>query len=334
MRRTVLTSEAKEALRKTVRGLRSMLLHEFGDALRREYRLDFSIEKAKLPEARRCRRERLDAWLEEQERATPPKKKKDKAELRKRCLAAVVKEAGHTLLNRLVLLRILEHHGVVSPAVVSGGWDSPAYEHEFVHYAGPLAGDDSRGYRVLLETVFAELALDLPGLFGPVGLTSLVPIHAAVLRDVVTALNDRALDRAWGDDTTLGWVYQYWNDPEREALDAKIAGGGKIEPHEIASKTQMFTERYMVEWLLQNSLGLTWLCMCKKHGWTAEAKRVLPVLEERRADWRKKRDAGEVALDALMPISGELEEHWKYYVQQPLPDDALAQAPASVRELR
>ena len=42
---------------------------------------------------------------------------------------------------------------------------------------------------------------------------------------------------------TLGWVYQYWNDPEREALDAKLNGGGKVEPHEIASKTQMFTER-------------------------------------------------------------------------------------------
>ncbi len=38
---------------------------------------------------------------------------------------------------------------------------------------------------------------------------------------------------------TLGWVYQYWNEPEREALDAKINDGGKIEPHEIASKTQI-----------------------------------------------------------------------------------------------
>jgi len=56
------------------------------------------------------------------------------------------------------------------------------------------------------------------------------------------------------------------------ALDEKINASGKIEPHEIASKTQMFTERYMVEWLLQNSLGLTWLCMCRKHGWTADAE--------------------------------------------------------------
>ena len=68
-------------------------------------------------------------------------------------------------------------------------------------------------------------------------------------------LNKEELQGCWGDDMTLGWIYQYWNDLERERLDAKINDGGKIEPHEIASKTQMFTERYMVYWMLQNSLG-------------------------------------------------------------------------------
>ena len=30
------------------------------------------------------------------------------------------------------------------------------------------------------------------------------------------------LASCWTDDMTLGWVYQYWNDPERaKALDAK-----------------------------------------------------------------------------------------------------------------
>src|SRR5205823_4962710 len=151
---------------------------------------------------------------------------------------------------------------------------------------------------------------------GNVGLTALFPVPASTLRAVIDALNDPALASAWGDDMTLGWVYQYWNDPEREALDAKIAGGGKIEPHEIAKKTQMFTERYMVEWLLQNSVGFTWLCICKKNGWTADAERVLTDLDARRAAWRQKREAGGVALDALMPIAPGLEADWKYYVPQ------------------
>ena len=39
---------------------------------------------------------------------------------------------------------------------------------------------------------------------------------------MVEALDDPELASAWTDDTTLGWVYQYWNDPEREALDAAL----------------------------------------------------------------------------------------------------------------
>jgi hypothetical protein len=326
---TLLTSEAKEALRKTVRGLRAHLLEQLTEAVKGEYRLDVAAAKAKLPEARRCRRERLELWIDEQIRSAG-KTKADSA----RFLRDAVKEAAHTLVNRLVLVRILEHHGLIDPAVVTRGWSSAAYEQEFAHYAGPLAQDDTRGYRDLLGVVFAELALELPGLFGPVGLTPLFPVPAGTLREVVTALNEPALDSAWGDDTTLGWIYQYWNDPEREALDAKIAGGGKIEPNEIASKTQMFTERYMVEWLLHNSLGLTWLSICKKNGWTADAEAVLPVLDARRAAWRTRREAGEVALDALMPIEGALENAWKYYVPQPVPEDAVASAPTSIREVK
>lgn len=333
-RQTFLDSSAKDALRKTVRRLRGLLLDQLYEAARGEYRLDASVDKAKLPEARRARRQRLEAWLDEHERALRAKKGVKAAELRRRALDQAVKEAAHTWLNRLVFLRILEHHGLSKPAVVTAAWKSPGYANEFARYAGPLGQDESLGMLPLLRAIFAEHALELPGLFGPVGLTELFPMPAAALRETIEALNDEALDRAWGDDTTLGWVYQYWNDPERETLDAKIAGGGKIEPHEIASKTQMFTERYMVEWLLQNSLGLTWLCICKKHGWQPEAEPVLATLEARRAAFRKRREAGEVPADALMPIESGLENAWKYYVLQPIPADAVEKAPASIRDLK
>lgn len=139
----------------------------------------------------------------------------------------------------------------------------------------------------------------------------------------------------WADDMTLGWVYQYWNDPERERLDAKINDGGKIEPHEIASKTQMFTERYMVDWMLQNSLGLMWFTLCKKNGWAPEVQTngTLQRLEERRIDWRAKRAAGEVSLTELMPLESEEERRWAYFLPgQEIPDEAVELAPASVRE--
>src|SRR4029079_18908787 len=138
-------------------------------------------------------------------------------------------------------------------------------------------------------------------------------------RGVVEALDEPELESCWTDDMTLGWVYQYWNDPERDALDRKINEGGKIEPHEIASKTQMFTERYMVDWLLQNSLGPMWLAMCRKQLWTPDvaANGTLDELETRRIEFRKQRDAGDVSLTELMPLQSDTERLWAYYVPQP-----------------
>ena len=232
---TLLDSATKEVLRKTIRGLREKLVAELSQAAKSEYHLDVSLDKAQLPEARRCRRERLEAWLDEQIRgataepqargAAAKKGKASKAasagkgkasnagtkgkkgtkgrarqsvgELRARFLGQAVTEAAHTLVNRLAFLRILEHHGVLRPALITGGSKSAAYEQEFVHYAGPLAsstlsGDDTRGYRELLEVVFAEYALELPGLFGPVGLTPLFPIPARTLGFVARRMGFRA----------------------------------------------------------------------------------------------------------------------------------------------
>lgn len=341
----MLTTEAKKLLADTIRGtkqdpekgIRARLLRAIHDEADRQYRLSVPIEQAGLDETHRRRRERIEAWIEERARATKPKNKAEHKATTERLLAQAEKEAAATLVNRLVLLRHLEALGLSKPAVVTGGWSSKGYR-EFREFAPTLCTngttDATEGYATLLQLLFDELAVDLPGLFGDVGLTRLFPVPAAPLRDVVERFDDPELVSAWTDDTTLGWVYQYWNDPDREALDAKINDGGKIEPHEIASKTQMFTERYMVDWLLQNSLGLTWLALCKKRGWTADAERVLPVLDARRADWRQKREAGDVALDALMPTEGELEEHWKYYVPQPLPEDAVEKAPSSVRAIK
>ena len=337
-----MTPDAKRALSTTIRALRARLLQDLHAATESAYRLSIRrLQDAGLDAvaATKRRRERLEAWIAEQERSEAAKGKAARSceEFR----AEAEKEAAYTLLNRLVILRLMEAPGpegkpLRAPAVVTGGWESRAYQ-DFRQLAPALVREDeSEGYAFLLRLVFEDLAGELPGLYGPVGVADLIPIPTATLRHVIEELDKPELASCWTDDMTLGWVYQYWNDPAREALDAKLNGGGKLEPHEIASKTQMFTERYMVDWLLQNSLGPMWLAMCKKHGWTpaAEADGTLQRLEERRAEWRAKREAGEVSLTDLMPLHTDMERRWAYYVPQPIPADAVDHAPDSVRTLK
>ncbi|BAY19887.1 hypothetical protein NIES21_57570 (plasmid) [Anabaenopsis circularis NIES-21] len=330
-----LTPEAKSKLSSTIRALRERLLTDLQNAIESTYRLSIkTLNKAGLAEEQQVKRQRLEQWLDEQSRSQG-KSKKQESEIRDRYLKTAVKLAAATLLNRLVVIKQMEAQGLIKPAVLTGGWQSRGYR-EFRDFAPDLCKDETEGYGTLLQLLYDELAQELPGLFGNVGVTALFPIPASTLRAAIEALDAADLKDVWLDDTTLGWVYQYWNDPEREALDAKLNGGGKVEPHEIASKTQMFTERYMVEWLLHNSLGQMWLAICKKHGWTAEveADGTLARLEARRKEWREKRERGEVALDALMPIEPGIEENWKYWVPQPLTADAVTHAPETVRSLK
>ncbi|MEU2423696.1 BREX-6 system adenine-specific DNA-methyltransferase PglX [Streptomyces sp. NPDC007851] len=335
-----MTSDAKRALSTTIQSLRARLLEDLHAATETAYRLSVHARDAGLDEAARARRGRLEEWVAEQLRAQGTAKAKgDRSADDFRREAE--KQAAYTLLNRLVMLRLMEAPGpsgkpLRAPAVVTGGWESRAYR-DFRQLAPELVrGDETEGYAFLLRLTFEDLATELPGLYGPAGVADLVPIPAATLRHVIDALNTEALETCWTDDMTLGWIYQYWNDPERLALDDKLNGGGKVEPHEVASKTQMFTERYMVDWLLQNSLGPTWLAMCQKHGWTPEvqADGTLDRLEERRAEWRAKRASLEVPLTDLMPLHTDGERRWAYYVPQPIPEDAVAQAPETVRELK
>ena len=269
-----MTSEAKHALAATIRSLRTRLLADLHDATESAYRLALPARDAGLDEAARARRGRLAAWLDEQVRAqgsAGAKGDRTAADFRREA----EKQAAYTLLNRLVLLRLMEAPGPSGAPlreipVVTGGWESHGYQTFRQLAPGIARGDETEGYAFLLRLVFEDLATELPGLYGPAGVADLVPVPAGALRHVIDALNAPALESCWTDDMTLGWVYQYWNDPEREALDDKLNGGGKVEPHEIASKTQMFTERYMVDWLLQNSLGPMWLAICQRHGWTPE----------------------------------------------------------------
>lgn len=239
---TKLIPQAKSRLSTTIRTLRERMVRDIRDAAEQEFHLSVRIADAGLSESARIRRGRLEGYIDERVRAEKPKNENARAELRERVLREEVTKKAGTLLNRLVLVRHMEALEPVKPPVVTKGYSSKGYR-EFREFAPALLEDETEGYAYLLQLLFDELAVDLPGLFGNVGVGSLFRVPASTLREVVEQLNSDELESAWTDDTTLGWVYQYWNDPEREALDAKINDGGKIEPHEIASKTQMYTER-------------------------------------------------------------------------------------------
>jgi len=56
-------------------------------------------------------------------------------------------------------------------------------------------------------------------------------------------------------DDTLGWMYQFWQTKRKQEV---IKSGQKIGGEDLATVTQLFTEHYMVQFLLENSLVAWW----------------------------------------------------------------------------
>ena len=56
-------------------------------------------------------------------------------------------------------------------------------------------------------------------------------------------------------DDSLGWVYQFWQAERKEEVNRS---GKKIGAEELPAVTQLFTEDYMVLFLLHNTLGAWW----------------------------------------------------------------------------
>ncbi|TIS71275.1 MAG: SAM-dependent methyltransferase, partial [Mesorhizobium sp.] len=62
-------------------------------------------------------------------------------------------------------------------------------------------------------------------------------------------------DDVFQAEDSLGWTYQFWRAAEKDAVNRK---GDKIGVDEISPVTQLFTEPYMVRFLLHNTLGAWW----------------------------------------------------------------------------
>lgn len=94
----------------------------------------------------------------------------------------------------------------------------------------------------------------LPGIFrldDPCVQLRLAPEGRQELERIVAGLPPAVFTA----DDALGWVYQFW---QKEKKDEVNASERKIGGADLGPVTQLFTENYMVRFLLENSLGAWW----------------------------------------------------------------------------
>ncbi len=210
---------------------------------------------AHLDEAERATAERLRERIRYLVQSHPETTKPDAA-----AVSRLAREQAFTVLNRLAAVRMAEKRGLIIESVGQGYQSRGFKVYETV--AGSGLGDAYHRYRRYLFCLFDELAVDLGVLFDrrlPSGL--LFPREKALL-DLLALLNAPELDALWGEDETIGWIYQYYND-ETERKKMREESSAPRNSRKLAVRNQFFTPRYVVEFLTDNTLGRLWYEMTR-----------------------------------------------------------------------
>jgi 23S rRNA G2445 N2-methylase RlmL len=238
------------ALSKATQAARILLEVEFQEQLEGTFdiRLDGTIPAngpPSLSPAERHTRIEIHEALETEHEAGPAAQ-----------IQAFVREAAFTTLNRFVALKLLEARDLVQECV-SEGVRSKGFG-EFGLLAPGLADLSDQGYRLYLESLFDEISTEVGVLFDRLAPGSLLWPRRRALQELLDILNHPDLGACWAEDESIGWVYQYFNSADERRALRKVAKSGPRNSRELAVLNQFFTPRYVVEFLVDNTLGRLW----------------------------------------------------------------------------
>jgi hypothetical protein len=169
-----------------------------------------------------------------------------------------VRDAAFTTINRFVALKMLEARDLVQECITKG--DQSTGYREFCGLASGLALlPEAAGYRLYIESLFDELSTEVKVLFDRHDPASVLWPRRQSFEALLDVFNNTELSEVWGEDETIGWVYQYFNssDERREMRESHAPKTGR----DLAVRNQFFTPRYVVEFLVQNTLGALWIEM-------------------------------------------------------------------------
>jgi hypothetical protein len=286
--------DTRNAIQRATQSVRAILEREVAQQLEGIYdiRIDGTIPSAPgahLDQAQRLKREKLVAAVTHHAASG-----RTQAE----AVGDYLRESAFTTLNRFVALKMLEARELVQECVSRG--DQSSGFREFCGLAPGLVQLLDQGYHLYLESIFDEIGQEVGILFDRRDPSSLISPRRQALTELLEILNDRELARVWGDDETIGWVYQFFNssDERRQMRDESSAPRNS---RELAVRNQFFTPRYVVRFLVDNTLARSWWQM---RGGDTQLTEICEFLVLDNADelTRQKKDPREITI--LDPACG------------------------------
>ena len=202
----------------------------------------------------------------------------------KKCFNEFVEEIAYTWFNRIIAIRFMEVNDYIPDGIRILSSDrendrEPQIIREVFDTDLKFSNDEKNNVYKLkeenkIEELFKFLFIKkcnklneiLPELFEEAEDYSelLLPIsindEEGILRKLVDEVPEESFDvEKEGQIEVIGWLYQYYNEEKKKEVDLKTKKGKKVEQDDIPAKTQLFTPKWIVKYMVENSLGNLWL---------------------------------------------------------------------------
>ncbi|WP_240869630.1 BREX-1 system adenine-specific DNA-methyltransferase PglX [Cylindrospermopsis raciborskii] len=193
-------------------------------------------------------------------------------------LDILIEEIAYTWFNRLVALRFMEVKGYIGRVLSSSDRSlvdpDILRDRDSIADTGEIAGinretlkkwedlaskqtnPDEYLYRQLLLAQCQSLSSSIPALFDTKYPALFLPVNLLGQDSIVGRLVKEIAQEDWEDIEIVGWLYQFYIS---ERKDQVIGAKSKIEAKDIPAATQLFTPRWIVQYMVENSLGRLWL---------------------------------------------------------------------------
>lgn len=178
---------------------------------------------------------------------------------KKEALISYIREVTYTYLNRIAALRVMEVRGLMDEVLVQRDeYSNRSYGHRnFFEIAREFCKSQSdEGLSYFISLIFNEITSDIGLLFNTDDEYSIIGPSNQALVEIIRLLTTDIDEESWHQDEIIGWIYQYFNEEEKDDVFNRLYNKKeKIKSIDIPAATQLFTPDWIVDWIVNNSLG-------------------------------------------------------------------------------
>ena len=199
-------------------------------------------------------------------------------EVNKKGFEQVIEEVAYTWFNRIIAIRFMEinEYLPVKVRILSSdieGKTEPDVLTDIYNYVEELNLDsdnvfnlkEAHKYEELFKYIFVKecnnLGQLMPQVFEKIGdftellLPDQLLSSGSIIRDLIDSIEEENFKE---EVEIIGWMYQYYISEKKDEVFAALKKNKKITKENIPAATQLFTPKWIVKYMTENSLGCLW----------------------------------------------------------------------------